>query len=109
MSGATTRVPHVTPACQRAAIMSTPRMQTPTVAHPSDDVPIGTSPCAMSATVHDHGEPEASAKYPAEDLIIFSRLHPKPTCDFTKAFEYSFFGAYTIESEAYKISRIRAA
>ena len=63
----------------------------------------------MSAAVHDHGEPEASAKYPPEDFIVFSCLREKPPQNFTKAFEYSFFGAYTIESEAYKISRIHAA
>ena len=63
----------------------------------------------MSAVVHDHGEPEASAKYPPEDFIVFSRLCEKPPKNFTKAFEYSFFGAYTLDSEVYKISRIHAA
>lgn len=53
--------------------------------------------------------PSSDTECLADDLIVFSRLCKKPPHDYRKAFEYSFFGAYTLDSEAYKISRIHAA
>ena len=78
------------------------------------EIPADASPHAKSTAISDCDEPMNPINYAeptvsVQDFIVFSRLREKPAKNFTQAFEYSFFGAYTIESEEYKISRIRAA